>query len=74
VVIPQLGEHLVQVVLDGARADEQTGADLSVGEAVAGELRDLRLLGGELVAGLAVRFRAVSPVASSSRPARAPNA
>ena len=40
----ELGEHLVQVVLDGARADEQLAADLRIGEAVAGEPRDLRLL------------------------------
>ena len=37
----ELGEDLAQVVLDRARADEQPGADLGVGEAVAGEPRDL---------------------------------
>ena len=47
-----LREDLVQVVLDGARADEQLGADLRVREPVAGEPGDLRLLGGELVARL----------------------
>ena len=71
----ELGEDLVQVVLDGARADEQPGADLRVGEAVAGEPRDLRLLGGERRRGSRrVRLRAVSPVASSSRAARSANA
>jgi hypothetical protein len=44
--------NLVQVILDGARADEQLGADLGVGEAVAGGPGDLGLLGGELAAGL----------------------
>jgi hypothetical protein len=34
----ELDEHLAQVVLDGARADEQPGADLLVREPVAGEL------------------------------------
>ena len=37
----ELGEHLVQVVLDGPRADEQPGADLRVREPVAGEPGDL---------------------------------
>ena len=46
----------MHVVLDGAGADEQTGADLGVREAVARELRDLRFLGGELVTGLARAF------------------
>jgi hypothetical protein len=32
----ELGEDLAQVVLDGVRADEQPGADLRVGQAVAG--------------------------------------
>ena len=45
----ELGEHLVQVVLDGARADEQLSADLRVGVPDGGEPRDLRLLCGELV-------------------------
>ena len=31
----ELREHLVQVVLDSARADEQLGADLRVGVALA---------------------------------------
>ena len=48
----ELGEHLAQVVLDRARADEQPGADLGVGQAVAGQPRDLCFLGGQLDAGL----------------------
>src|SRR6266550_5722692 len=48
----ELGEDLAQVVLDRARTDEQPGADLGVGESVAGEPRDLPLLSRELV----VRF------------------
>src|SRR5438105_4147271 len=48
----ELHEDLAQVVLDRARADEQPGADLRIREPVAGEPRDLGLLGGELVARL----------------------
>ena len=44
----ELGEHLVQVVLDRARADEQARADLRVGEPVSREPRDLRLLRRQL--------------------------
>ena len=46
----ELGEDLAQVVLDGARADEQLRADLRVRLAVGGEPGDLRLLGREDVA------------------------
>src|SRR5918994_4655717 len=52
----QLGEDLVEVVLDGAGADEQPGSNLGVGEAVAGEPRDLGLLGGEVLASLDAAF------------------
>src|SRR5919204_3665454 len=48
----ELAEDLVQVVLDGARADEQLGADLWVGEPFASEPRDLFLLRRELIAGV----------------------
>jgi hypothetical protein len=41
----QLGEDLAQVVLDGVGADEQPGADLRIGQPVAGQPRDLGLLG-----------------------------
>src|ERR1700739_4957250 len=44
----ELGEDLAQVVLDGARRQEQPGADLGVREAVAGQLGDLGLLGSQL--------------------------
>ena len=48
----ELGEDQAQVVLDRARADEQPGADLRVGQALAGQPRDLGLLGGQLAGGL----------------------
>jgi hypothetical protein len=43
--MPSFGEDLVQVVLDRAGADEQSGPDLRVGEPVARQLRDPVLLG-----------------------------
>jgi hypothetical protein len=43
----ELQEHLAQVVLDGTRADEQKGGDLGVGQSLARERGDLRLLRGE---------------------------
>ncbi len=49
---PELGEHLAQVPLDGAGAEEQPRSDLRVGEPFVGELGDLPLLGGQLVARL----------------------
>ena len=45
----ELAEHLVEVVLDSARADEQSSCDLSVRLPLGGKARDLRLLRGELV-------------------------
>src|SRR3954447_4069855 len=48
----ELAEHLAQMPLDRAGAEEQLGADLRVGEPVAGQARDLILLRGELVAHL----------------------
>src|SRR6516165_10017673 len=45
----ELGEDLAQVVLDGARADEQPGADFRVRQPVAGQPRDLGLLRGQLL-------------------------
>src|SRR6516225_8564408 len=45
----ELGEHVAQVPLDRARADEQLGADLRVRQAVAGEPGNLLLLRGELL-------------------------
>ncbi len=49
-------EDFAQVVLDRSRADEQSSADLRVRVPVAGELGDLRLLSGELGAGLGGAF------------------
>src|SRR4029079_3779362 len=46
----ELPEHLVQVVLDRARADEQLRADLRIGVTVSGQTRDLRLLRRQRVA------------------------
>src|SRR5580698_10668094 len=46
----ELGEHVAQVPLDRARADEQLRADLRVRQAVAGQPGDLLLLRRELVA------------------------
>src|SRR3954470_6910559 len=45
----ELGEHLAQVVLNRARADEHAGGDLGVGQAVARHPRDQCLLCGELL-------------------------
>src|SRR6185437_8607887 len=45
----ELREHLVQVVLDGARADEQQSGYLRVRAPLGREPGDLRLLRGELV-------------------------
>src|SRR6266508_1659267 len=44
----ELGEHLVQVPFDGARADVQPGTDFRVRKALTGEPGDLLLLRGEL--------------------------
>src|SRR5690349_9816300 len=44
----ELGEHLAQVPLDRARANEQLGADLRVRMPVTSEPGDLRLLRGKL--------------------------
>src|SRR5216683_6600142 len=44
----ELGEDLVQVVFDGARAHEQLGSDLGVGQALAGQPGDLSFAGSEL--------------------------
>jgi hypothetical protein len=40
----ELGEHFVQVVLHGPRADEQLSTDLGVREAIASQSRYLRFL------------------------------
>src|SRR5919106_6725674 len=64
-------EDLVQVVLDGTRADEQASGDLGVGEAVSGEPRDLGLLGGEVFLGLDDAF-ANTPASGLQLPLGAP--
>src|SRR5580700_3550758 len=48
----ELVEHLAQVILGRARADEQPRADLRVGQPIPGQPRDLGLLGGQLHDGL----------------------
>src|SRR4051794_40646252 len=48
----QLGEHLVQVVLHGAAADEQPLTDVRVRDPLAGEPCDLSLLSREVLPGL----------------------
>jgi hypothetical protein len=45
----EFDEDLFQVVLDGACAQEQPGADLGIRQAIAGQPRDLRLLRGQLI-------------------------
>src|SRR5262245_33303698 len=50
VVDVELAEHLAQVVLDRARAEEELGADLRVGVPVAHQPCDLDLLGRQGVA------------------------
>jgi hypothetical protein len=45
----EFDEDLFQVVLDGACAEEQPGADLGIREAIAGQPRDLGLLRGQLI-------------------------
>src|SRR5438445_12295696 len=46
---PELGEHLMEVVLHCARADDEPGADLGVRETVASQEGDLGLRRGELI-------------------------
>src|SRR5260370_878120 len=66
----ELGEDLVQVVFDRARAHEQLGSDLGVGQAVAGQLADLGLPRGELGGGSGGAF--AYPLASGTQLARGP--
>jgi hypothetical protein len=62
--LPELGEDLARVVLDPARADEQPGPDLLVRQAVAGQPRNVDLVGGQLASGLDGALAAISPAAS----------
>ena len=48
----QLGEDLSEMPLDRARTEEESSADLCVGQAVAGEPRYVELLEGQLLEGL----------------------
>jgi hypothetical protein len=70
----ELGDDLGQVVLDGARAEEQLGGDLRVRQGRPDQLRDLGLLGVSWSSASAVRLRTVSPVARSSWRVRSANA
>src|ERR1700691_5707624 len=47
----ELGEHVAEVVLGGAGADKQPGADLRVGQPLTGQPRHLSLLRGQPVVG-----------------------
>ena len=70
----ELGEDLAQVVLDRRRADEQPDADFRVREPsrASRAICASRAVSSSRVS--SVRLRTVSPVASSSRPARSANA
>src|SRR5215469_264073 len=46
---PEFAEHFSQVVIDGGPADVELTGDLGVGQALAGQVGDALLLGGELV-------------------------
>src|SRR5258707_15296741 len=52
----ELREHLVQVPLDGSRAEEELRADVLIGLPARGEPRDLILLRGELATCLVIPF------------------
>ena len=52
----ELGEHLAQVVLNGAGADEQAGTNLRVRQTLSGQPRDLGLLGSQRFASRAGRL------------------
>src|SRR6266516_5220734 len=52
----QFGEHLAEVPLNGAGADEQFRADLGVGASVSGQPDDVLLLRGELAVGVDLAF------------------
>jgi hypothetical protein len=46
---PKLGEHVSQMPLDGPGAEEEPRADLRIRQAIAGKLRDLQFLRGQIV-------------------------
>src|SRR3954452_19201030 len=49
---PKLAEHVVQMPLDGARAEEEPRPDLRIRQALTSQARDLSLLRGQVVARL----------------------
>src|SRR5208283_4461919 len=61
---------LAQVILDGGRADEQLGGDVTVRAALGDEPGDLYLLRVSVRVVSTPRLRGCSPVASSSAAAR----
>ena len=63
----ELREHVAQVPLHRARADEQLRADLRVRKAVAGEPGDLLLLRRELLARPGAALARPPPPADSSQ-------
>src|SRR3954453_12787625 len=72
---PELREDLVQVPLHGPRAEEESLADLRVGQRIAGQPGDLPLLRGELVARVSTRLAdgfAAPPGAGPAPPPRTP--
>jgi hypothetical protein len=70
----ELGEDLARVALGGAGADVEAGADLKVGQPLAGSLGDLGPCSVSSLRVSSLRLRAVSPVTPSSRRARSANA
>ena len=70
----ELPEHLAEVVVDGARAEEELGGDLRVRRADAASWAICASCGVRLAAVSRRRRRARSPVAASSRRARSANA
>ena len=62
----ELPEDVTQVGSDRSVREVELLTDLSVRQPLGGHARDLELLRGELIAGLRVRARLVSPEARSS--------
>src|SRR4029453_11167288 len=70
----QLGEYLSEMPLDRARTEEESSADLCVGQAVAGEPRYVELLEVSSLKVSTFRLGAFAPTSASSRRARSANA
>src|ERR1700721_324163 len=62
----EFAKHFAEVIVDGARADEQLGGSFRVGRAAGGQRRDPGFLGREVIAGLGTALTGVSLVATSS--------